>query len=188
MAKVENNVILHGVSGKLGDNVVFRKLKNGKILMVNKPKRRKGNSELQQKAIDHFKEAMDYATAQMKDPERKALYEKGINDDQTSAHAVAKNDWFNAPVIKDITADNYTGAPGEMIRVWATDDFRVESVTVAIFGADGSVVETGSAVLRGKKGLWRMTTTIQNPQVDGTIVGVEVKDYAGNSAVGTMEL
>ena len=172
----------------LGGNVVFRKMKDGSIIMANAPKPRKGNSEAQQESIDRFSYAVKYAKHQMTIPERKDLYKKGINNKHTSAHAVARQDLLNPPEIIDISAADYRGVPGDMIRVWATDDFRVATVTVSIFAADSSTVETGLAIPRGKKGLWRFTTTEKNPNVEGCTVKVTVKDFAENTVVGTVEL
>jgi hypothetical protein len=187
MSIVNNNPLLKGASGMLGGNFVYKQWR-GRIIMANKPAKRKGNSARQQQQVDRFREAIDYAKQQMANPERKALYEKGINDRKFSANAVALSDRLHAPKIHEIGAMNYSGEPGEIIRIRATDDFMVASVSVTITGGDNQVVEAGEARPRGKRGLWRMTTTVRNTHVPGTVIAVEAKDMAGNETLSTLTI
>lgn len=179
MAFVDNNPLLKGASGALGKNVVFKQVR-GRTHMTNMPRKRKRSSEKQKEQQDVFQLAVRYAKRACSFPEWKAMYAKGINDRKHSANAVAVSDYLNPPEIHEINVLTYTGAPGELIRIRAFDDFKVASVIVTITNAEGIVIEKGEAQLRGKKGLWRMMTTVRNPSAPGTVFSVVAKDMAGN--------
>jgi hypothetical protein len=100
---------------------------------------------------------------------------------------VAVSDYLHAPKIHEIQAENYSGEPGEIIRIRATDDFMVASVSVTITGGDNHVIEEGEAQPRGKRGLWRMTTTVRNTNVPGTVITVVAKDMAGNETSASVQ-
>lgn len=182
MAKYKkNNPLTNGASGKIGDNVVLKKLGDTQYL-ANKGGKRKKSSEKQLVQMDRFSLAIWYANRQIVKPERRALYEKGIDGKKRHAHAVAMSDYLNVPVIHGLDVNDYHGEPGGMIRVRATDDFRVATVSVTIKGPDGQVIEAGMATPRGKRGLWRMATTARNSNLAGSVVEVVATDYASNSA------
>jgi hypothetical protein len=76
MAKQTGFNILHGFSGKLGGLVVLRRRGNKTIIAACPGRRRSPPSQGQ---IDHqykFRLAIAYAQNAMKDPKRKARYEK----------------------------------------------------------------------------------------------------------------
>ncbi|MGC3943754.1 MAG: hypothetical protein QM762_04300 [Chryseolinea sp.] len=175
-----NNPILKGVSGTLGKNIVIKQWRN-RVVIANRPKKRERSTEKQLDQQHRFKDATTYAKNVNANPQSKALYEKGINDNKFSAYAVALSDHLNPPQIKDINVLMYTGEPGELIRVRAFDDFKVKSVTITIM-RDDVIIEKGNAEPRGKKGLWRMTTSVRNASAPGTVFTVVAEDYAGNTA------
>ena len=178
-----NNPAMYGTRGMLGKTLVYKDW-YGRTLVTNKPKKRKSISEKQVTTIDNFKNATRFAKALMKKPEKKALYERGINERQRSAYAVALKDILNKPEIQEIDIKDYNGRAGELIRVRAYDDFMVASVIVTISSVDGKVVDTGSAQPRGKRGLWRFTTTTGVPDAKGLMISAEAKDVAGNTVRG----
>lgn len=183
MAKVKtNNPFFNGVSGMIGNNFVIRQMKD-RIIIANKPCKRKRTSEKQLQQNTRFRYANEYAKRAMAVPALKALYAKGIGGTKRTAHQVAVGDFLKAPVVHEIEVKDYTGVPGELIRVRATDDFRVASVSITITAADGRVIEKGVATPRGKRGLWRMSTSVRNPDARGTVIEVVAKDYAGNETV-----
>ncbi|MGC3947369.1 MAG: hypothetical protein QM762_23110 [Chryseolinea sp.] len=176
-----NNPAMHGTRGLLGNTLVYKNW-YGRTLVANKPKKRKVISDKQVVTIDNFKSATRLAKKLMKQPEKKALYERGINERQRSAYAVALKDILNKPDIQEIDIKDYNGRAGELIRVRALDDFVVVSVTVTISTIDGKVVEAGCAQLRGKRGLWRFMTTTGVPDAKGLMIVAEAKDLSGNTA------
>ena len=183
MPIITNNPAVDGASGMLGKNFVYRQW-NGRTIMANKPKKRGKLSEKQLAQVTRFQYAAEYARERTKSPEYKHLYQRGVDPkkDMFSAYAVALRDFLNPPKVSDVDAKDYTGEAGQIIRVRATDDFMVKSVTVTITSAENKVIETGEAIARGKKGLWRMTTTVRNANVRGTVIMVVAKDLAGNEA------
>jgi hypothetical protein len=188
MSVVRNNHLLVGASGALGKNVVYKQWR-GRVVMANMPKKRKGSSEKQIQQQDRFKAAVTFAKRAIAHPQWKAMYEKGINEKENkfSANAVALSDYLNPPTIGEINVLNYTGAPGELIRIRAWDDFRVASVHVTIT-RNNVVIEEGKALPRGKKGLWRLMTTVRNESAPGTVITVVANDMAGNSTTKTVTI
>ncbi|MEJ1239865.1 hypothetical protein WBG78_17130 [Chryseolinea sp. T2] len=182
MPIIENNPAVAGASGTLGNTLVYKQY-NGKTIIANKGKKREKLSEKQEEQVGRFKQATKYAKRELQKPEMKSLYAKGINKAKfiMSAYNVAIADFLTPPEIKEIDTKDYTGEAGQLIRVRATDDFKVKSVTITLADAEGEVIETGEAQERGKKGLWRYTTNIRRLAVKGTVVTAVAKDYPGNT-------
>ena len=157
--------------------------------MANMPKKRKGSSEKQKDQQTRFKNAVTFAKRATAHPQWKAMYENGINEKENkfSANAVALSDYLNPPEIGEINVLNYTGAPGELLRIRAWDDFKVATVHVTI-SRDNVIIEKGKAQPRGKKGLWRMMTTVRNESAPGTVITVVANDMAGNSTKKTVTI
>ncbi len=183
MAESKNNVITHGLSGKLGDLIVFRN-RNGKTIVANKPRARTGNmSEAQKEHVNQFQEAVLYGKSVMVDPAMKAVYEPTV-DEGLTVYNVAIADFFHAPEIKKIDVSRYTGKTGSIIKVEATDDFKVKEVSVGIFNADGSEVEHGSALLSANGIDWIYTVTTENTSLAGDKIVVQASDLPGHTTLG----
>ena len=83
MAQSKNNIITHGLSGKVGDLLVFRSW-NGKTIVASKPAERTGEpSEAQKQNQKRFQEAILYAKAAIADPDTKAAYKAAAAEGQT---------------------------------------------------------------------------------------------------------
>jgi len=67
----------------------------------------------------------------MNDPALKQVYKNRCKARQ-NAYAKAIQDFYVAPEIREIDLSNYTGGANSFIRVYATDDFRVNEVEVRI--------------------------------------------------------
>ena len=76
MAKQTGFNILHGFSGKLGGLVVLRRRGNKTIMAACPDRRRRPPSQQQSEQQFKFKLAIAYAQNAMKDPKKKARYEK----------------------------------------------------------------------------------------------------------------
>jgi hypothetical protein len=90
MARVYNNELLKGVSGKLGE-LVIKQYKYG-IVISKKPsfnKRRK-KTELQKLKQDNFKKAVKYAQSILKDVKKKKAYAKKLKKGASVYHAAIK--------------------------------------------------------------------------------------------------
>jgi hypothetical protein len=180
MAKVKNNAITTGLSGKYGGQLVFRQV-GDKTFVVKKPgPRTKPASPAQQANENRFRLAVIYAKAAMADPAMKSIYEAGRG--RRSAFRVAISDFRNAPRITAVNAGGYTGSSGEKILITAVDDFKVVAVSVAIYN-DGLLVEEGPAIAAAGGLGWVYTTQMSNEMLPGSSLIVTAKDYPGNNTL-----
>jgi hypothetical protein len=179
MAKSNNNIITHGLSGKIGEMVVFSQ-RGGKTIVGKIPDKSHVIFSEKQKNVNHkFQEAVIYSRGALADPAKKAAYKAAAKPGQ-SAFNVAVADFFNAPQIESINLSGYTGLAGQAIVVTATDDYEVKLVTVAIYNSDGSLVEKGDALANANKSLWTYTTTAANDHQHGDKIVVQASDIPGN--------
>lgn len=179
MAKSRNNVVTHGLSGKVGNMLVFKQL-NGNTIVANPP--RKNNRQLSEKQAAHtqrFAEAIIYAKAAMSIPETKLAY-AAVTTVGITPFNVAMADKMRAPEIQEVNLDAYTGKPSDVIVVKATDDFKVTQVTVEIQHADGSLVEKGDAVFSETGLEWQYKAVSNNNAVQGCKVIARAMDLPGN--------
>lgn len=183
MTKVINNPLLVGLSGRLGRTHYYREV-HGQVQMCNMPSKRKRISDKQVEQSNLFRDATNYAAQETRDPEVKALYAKSIDRRRRSAYNVALSDYLNPPVIHYIRAVGYNGAAGSIITIKATDDFRVETVSVVIYSAKGMVIEKGDAARNKRKPfMWNYRTSVENHRVKACRIKVTAKDRPGNEAV-----
>jgi hypothetical protein len=180
MAQVKNNVLLSGLSGKLGDSIVFRQL-NGKTIVAKLPGPPQTSSEKQKKMRGHFQQAIIYAKNAVRAADTKERYaaeakkRKGL-----TAYNVAIADFFHAPDIHTVDLSKYAGNTGDEIHVTASDDFAVQSVHVQIHNADGSLVEEGYAS-HTTDNVWVYVATCFNESLDGDRIVVTASDLPGNT-------
>jgi hypothetical protein len=177
MAESKNNVITHGLSGKI-DLLVFRQ-RNGKTLVSKAPKEITQTSLAQEQVKQRFQQAVIYAKAAIANATTKEAYDSKAEAGQ-SAYNVAIADFFNAPDIQAIDVSAYTGAVGSKIGIKVTDDFKVEQVYVQIVNADGTLVEQGNAVADANGLDWLYTATINNASLTGDKIIVTATDKPGN--------
>lgn len=180
MGESKSNLATEGLSGQVG-NLVFRRRKgDGKVFVSVHPAAREGEpSEAQQRVNSKFQEAVLYGKSIIADPETKALYgEKAIPGQ--SAYNIAVADFFHAPDIETIDISSYTGTVGDIIKIKATDNFKVTEVSVTIYNADGTEVEHGRAVQSEGKNEWVFTAKVANASIDGDRIEVRAMDLPGN--------
>jgi hypothetical protein len=183
MASSKFNVLTHGLSGLVGDMLVFRQ-KAGRTIVASKPRPSSKPVTVIALAIrERFKRAASYAASIMANLTLKAEYQQTAKPGQ-SAYNMAFSDYQKAPEIyEDINLSVYTGAIGEAIEVSVMDDFRVESVSVTIKTAANVLVEEGAAI-QSPNGLdWIYTTTAVNAEVPGSKIIFAAKDLPGNETV-----
>jgi len=179
MAESKNNVLTHGMTGLVGNMIVFRS-PGGKTFVSTKPKARTGEpSDNQKQHQGRFQEAILYGKTAIADHQKKADYAKAITGGET-AYNIAVADFFHAPNIKDVDVSKYTGKVGETITIRATDDFKVMEVSVAIYNADGTEVEHGLAVLSANGVDWVYTAIAENASLDGDRIVICASDLPGN--------
>ncbi|WDF48385.1 hypothetical protein PQ459_07865 [Chryseobacterium sp. KACC 21268] len=179
MAESKNNIITHGLSGKVGDLIVFSQ-RNGKTIVSKAPRDKTGEDSQKQKDQQlKFQRAVLYAKAVLNDPEQKELYEaESDRSIGVSTYNVAVADLLNAPKIEKIDLSEYAGQRGDVIKITVTDDFQVKEVTVRIENEDGSLVEEGSALDSGFE--WLYTATKANSDLSGDKITIKATDNPAN--------
>ncbi len=172
------------ISALTSDVVAPKKYRNRLVISrVTFPK--PSNSEKKKEMNDRFADANQYAKHILKLPGMKELYAKGISARLSNTHTVAVSDYLNAPVIHAINIKEYHGTAGDKLRIRATDDFQVTSVEVRIRNKKGDTLEKGEAVKNKRKPRsWVYTTTVNNPELEGTTIEVTAKDRPGNEVDG----
>ena len=177
MAESKNNVITQGLSGTIGGLVFSQRY--GKTVVSTKPQKKKLTSEKVKEQNERFQQATIYAKAALKDSNLKEAYaaqaakRKGV-----TSYNVAVADMLQAPKIEKIDLSAYTGNIGDTIKVKAYDDFKVVSVTIHIYNADGTLVEEGDAVESGMD--WVYTATVENTNLAGDKIVVQATDIPAN--------
>jgi hypothetical protein len=179
MAKVGKNVLTRGLSGKLGNLVVFRNKGTKTIVSMAPGHREVPQTTAQNLHHQKFREAVMYAKSVLADPGMKQKYQSAAKDGET-AFNVAVADFIKLPVIEEIDPAAYTGQPGEKIRIRATDSFMVKQVSVGIYQSDGSRVESGEAESNGNGLDWFYITNKQNPELAGGKIVAAVTDHPGH--------
>ena len=183
MAKAGKNLILYGVSGKIGDQIVIRQ-RGGETIITQAPGKRTGEpTEAQKKHQEQFQQAIIYGKAAIADEATKEEYQEKAEGMKT-AFNVAVADFLHAPQIDEIDVTNYAGNKGDTIRVRATDDFKVVQVHIEIYNSDGSLVEEGDAVQQENGLDWIYTCTVDNTDTSGDKIVVKASDKPGNIATG----
>lgn len=180
MAQSKNNIITHGMSGKIGDLIVFRNV-NGKTIVASKPAERKGEfSEGQKENQKRFQQATIYAKAAVADPTLKDQY-KAVAKEGESSYNVALADFMHAPDISEVNLSKYNGKAGGKISISATDDFKVTEVFVIILNQDGTEVEEGYAQQTAGGVEWIYTATANNDSLTGDKIIIRASDLPGHT-------
>jgi len=183
MATSKNNLLTHGLSGTVGDLLVFRN-KGGQVIVASKPKERTSDyTEAEKSQHQRFQHATIYGKSAITDPTLKAAYTAAAGEGQ-SAYNVAVADFFHAPDIKTLDLSAYKGNVGDTITIEVTDDFKVAEVEVNIFNADGTVVEQSNAVQNPINAIeWIFTAKVANASVTGDRIEIKAYDLPGNKTV-----
>jgi hypothetical protein len=179
MAKSKGNVITHGLSGKVGDLLVFRQ-KDGATFVSKVPEQPKVLTEKQIAHRRRFKRAVIYAKAAVDAPESRDVYSAIAEKRKRTPFLVAVADFLNVPEIETIDVSKYSGNPGDCIKVTVSDDAMVKSVYISIENADGTIVEEGDAVADASGYVWTYTAMQNNDSLDGDKIMVSVSDLPGN--------
>lgn len=184
MAKIRNNLVLHGLSGMLGKQVVIRKSKSGYIVAAAPHRSNVELSDAQKATLERFRQAIAYARGAKSVPE----YEAAADARGLSSRNVAVADFMHAPEITKVDVSGYHGEVGQPIVVTAIDDVKVKSVGVLIAADDGTLVEKGAAVQSATDVTqWTFTATVKASAKAVKIV-VDAADLASHVAELTEEV
>lgn len=165
MATVKRNIIVEGMSGTLGKQLVFRQMKDGRTIVSTKPDF--SNRVFSREQLTHqsrFQEASAYARQAAK---TNPIYMELAKGTTKTAYNIALSDWFNPPIIHSIKQQN------GHILIEAMDNVLVAKVTVTVLDKEGNLRERGQAV-QVKGSLWEYAHT-----GEGKVI-VEAFDLAGN--------
>jgi hypothetical protein len=176
MAKSKNNVVTYGLSGKIGDLLIFRQ-KDGQTIVAKVPQQSGKVSKKQKAQRKRFQQAVIYAKAAINDSETGELYRTADRKGQNPI-SIAVADFFNAPDIEQVDLSGYSGSAGDSIRINVTDDFAVKSVQVEIVNT-GGIVEKGEAV-QTSDSWWTYVATCENNSIETTRIVVSASDLPGN--------
>jgi small-conductance mechanosensitive channel len=177
MAKQTGNVVTYGLSGKIGNLLIFRQVK-GKTVISSISGHTQKASEKQTAQRQRFQQAVIYAQAAIASPATGELYQTAAKKDK-QPFTMAIADFLNAPDIRQVDLKDYTGSVNDRIAITASDDFEVQTVKVAIYNSDGSLVESGEAVNESGS-LWIYTATAQNENTSGDKIVITASDRPGN--------
>ena len=107
MAKVHDNVITEGLSGKLGKRLVFRKGRGGRTIVVLSPVYSEGRT-YNPSQLEHqeaFKKAVDFAKVTKDEP----IYADRARGTEMTPYNVAVQYWFGQPEVLEIDTSEWTG-------------------------------------------------------------------------------
>ena len=181
MALVKNNDLTEGMSGRIGNKIVFRVIKR-RTVAPRRPLQPNTITVRQQAHRERFQRAALYAKTKMLDPVAKAEYQAMADDHAfNSAFAAAVRDYLVAPKILSVDVSNFTGAAGSALPIKVSDNFKVTKVKVSIVNA-GGVIESGDATYTQGDVEWKYTTKQALPSLQGVKISVTATDRPGNEA------
>lgn len=180
MAQV-NSIVSGKFSGILGKEIVFRDWA-GKTVVAKAPKSRKGAPSAAQAQIqERFLVASRYAKAIVTNADQSMAEAYALRlRPRQNVYSRAVEDFMSSPVVQNIDLRNYAGAIGNKIKVRAIDDFRVVSVRVEIYAANGTLLEAGDAPPDINGINWTYTVTQPNNLLTGSKVIAIATDVPGN--------
>jgi hypothetical protein len=187
MAHSNNSVITGKFKGSLGKELVFRDWE-GKTIVAKSPKARSGEPHPKQVITqEKFLLASRYAKAiiSAQDKSMAEAYALAVRPRQNT-YSRALEDFLNSPDVKSIETRKYKGIIGDTIVIRAVDDFRVLGVHVEIHSANGTLLESGNAVMNANGLDWTYTATQANNLLAGSKIRAIATDVPNNE--GTLEI
>ncbi|MGV8134119.1 MAG: hypothetical protein AB2L20_02805 [Mangrovibacterium sp.] len=180
MGESKKNLATDGLMGQVGNFVFRRRRVDGKIFVSRHPGEQEAEpTEAQLSVREKFQQAAIYGRAAVSNPETKAEYAAAAKPGQ-SAYNVAVADFFRAPDIEEVDLSAYAGQVGDVIRIKATDNFKVQQVKVRIENADASLIEEGQAAADADGRSWTYTATAVNESLTGDKITVTATDRPQN--------
>ena len=175
------------MSGKFGDQVVFR-TRNGKSIPANIPVASgKAPAESQVRIRDNFKLAAIWAKRILEDPGMRAAYEAKATNGRTP-YVVALTDFLKPPRIVSVDTAGYEGHPGNEIIITAFDGFMVKEVQVKIEDAAGELIEKGKCEPDPVGMFWLYRTVKEISGLAGVTITVIAIDNPGHATEETVRV
>ncbi|OIR05656.1 hypothetical protein GALL_120900 [mine drainage metagenome] len=183
MTKLKDNVVTQRFSGKVDDMQSFNQRIGTTIQRNALSSSLLVQTDKQVKVRKKFKRGVAYAKSVISNPSMKAAYEAVLTEGQT-AYNLALADYFVPPEIKMLDVSMYHGKIGDIIRVRAIDDFKVNEVKLSIKNNNEIIIEAGDAVRDSSNILlWKYTITKTNTHISGTKIIATAIDLPGNRTV-----
>ena len=177
VAKLKLNALIAALRGAIGDLVIVR-LGDG-FYIREKGETPDPSSPAQMAHLSRFGQASLWAKALLTAPPTKAAYKKARHGHLTP-HNVAVSDFMIAPVIESVGLESYTGQPGELIRIVATDDLKVTQMAVAIRKVAGNPIAKGPAERSPLDDKWLYTSRTQIRPGTNMVIEATAVDLPGN--------
>lgn len=182
MAVMKGNVMMVGVSGRIGD-IVFRQA-GGKTIISKRPVVKARPTERQLAQRLRFEEAARFASTAIENPKMFSSYQQmAKRQHRTSAYQAALTDHLTQPEIGSVLA-TYNGNVGDVISIKGKVRYKITGITMSILAVDGSLIESGEAKANGAA--WRYTVTVANKDVTGCKVVLVARDRQGKES--TLEI
>lgn len=188
MAKTKS-LLTAGLRGTVGGTLVFRKM-NGETVVSAVPEMSSKEPSVNQKEQrEKFRLASLYAQRVASDP---GLLEEYVvaakNKRFPNVRSLMIADYFRFPEILSMKVKESTEQSGTVgLETIVVDYMRVKTVTVSLIDPDGSVPETGAAILGIDKQTW--TYGIQNAEnlVAGVQFEITATDLPGNATTKSFD-
>ncbi|MGB3182000.1 MAG: hypothetical protein WBB45_11455 [Cyclobacteriaceae bacterium] len=182
MAVIEKNPWIKGARGMVMDSIVYRQ-RAGRTIVSAKPRRSaRPPSEKQLQHRERFREASRYAKGAARHAIKGPLYAKQA-DGFNSAYNIALKDYLKAPVIHEVDLNTFRGRRGDILGVYAEDNFGIAELKVSLINEAGEILAYGRAeeVIDNTYFTYRLTTDL--PVGDVRVLRAEARDHAGNITV-----
>jgi len=154
MAIVKNNPIINGISGKLGNSIVFKRVR-GKTIMCNPAPKPATQSEPQKETRNRFRKASEWAKNILLDAEQKAFYQKKAKKLKLpNAYTAAIADYMRSAKVTQLS--RYADKTTFMIR---KKDFDVAQVDVVVNNHSGE--QEIRTLPKGKSFFWLHPAELQ---------------------------
>jgi hypothetical protein len=186
MGRIVNNDVTSGFSGKFGDQIIFRQIGN-RTFFSRKGVKTSQSTAAQRDARDLLSSASVYASEALKNPEHTEWYSimAKVNGFK-SARTAAVKDYIAKPEIERVNLKNYRGQTGDVIHIQPKMLLKIERIEVTITRADGTQVESGSAIKNNFS--WTYQASVANDEVAGSSVYIVAYDRLGKSCRVTTHL
>ena len=187
MPESKNNFVVHGLSGTFAGIGTFHIRGRKTFLRKIRAKPSVPDSKEQIAVKKRFAEYIRYAKAAIKDPDIKSAYAAVAKPGRTAFNR-AVTDASLPPKIGKIDTDNYHGQPRDYLTVEATDDFKVISVQICIYNANGDLIEQGDAIMQINTVDWLYAVTVANETFAGSKITATATDLPGNKTSLTVTM
>lgn len=167
MATVRNNLLVSGLSGMLGNTIVFKKWQ-GKTLVTSRPRAPRKQSAQQKANRSRFRQATLFARQAMLNAEMKAYYQaKAKKLKLPNAYTAAITDYMRSPQVKK------TNIVGNRVTYSiAKRNFDLKKVAITVPGSGARVYPA----VHQSGGEWTVALTHEALQQGASIV---MEDSAG---------